>query len=321
MQVVNNKIDFFFIKFPIIFPIIYVSALYLFPNYENFIIILAILILAEPHFGATLPFMIDKKNQEMIRIKKFEFIFIPIFILLLSLLCFFSFKKEFLLFFFIANIYHVTRQSVGIIKLYISELNEKNINTVFIYSYNIILFFVGLFRFYLPIIPGEYLFLLNFLLILMFFLILIICYQKFKNYKNLFILSTGLLIFYPIAFVSNPVHSIIMGVTMHYSQYLLLTFIVGLRRNKQTIKKTNFFYLNNYLIKFFLIVFIYSIIMSFFSLLGKSNNDIFNQLIIIPITFQLLHFYFDGLLWKFSLKDNRENTLKYIFNIKQEQNN
>ena len=34
---------------------------------------------------------------------------------------------------------------------------------------------------------------------------------------------TGVLIFYPVCFVSNPVHAIIMGVTMHYSQYLFLT--------------------------------------------------------------------------------------------------
>ena len=315
MRVINSKIDFFFIEFPIIFPIIYATALYFFNNYETFIILFTILVLAEPHFGATWPFMLDKKNQETIFNKKTEFIFLPIMILLFSIFSFFYFTKEFLLIFFVANVYHVTRQSVGITSLYNSNLNERNLHINLIYFYNIILFLIGLFRFYLPIISNENLLLVNFILILMFFLIIIFCYLKFKNYKSLFTLTTGLIIFYPIAFVNNPVHAIIMGVTMHYSQYLVLTFIVGLRRQQEIRSDLKKKFLTSYLIKFFTIIFIYSILMTFFSTFGKSDNDLYKQLIIIPILFQLLHFYFDGLLWKFSIKKNRDNTLKYILNI------
>ena len=46
---------------------------------------------------------------------------------------------------------------------------------------------------------------------------------KFKFSENFFTMVTGVLIFYPVCFVDNPVHAIIMGVTMHYSQYLFLT--------------------------------------------------------------------------------------------------
>ena len=43
--------------------------------------------------------------------------------------------------------------------------------------------------------------------------------------ENFLTFVTGCLIFYPMCFVSNPVHAIIMGVTMHYTQYLYLTYL------------------------------------------------------------------------------------------------
>jgi hypothetical protein len=312
MHVIDNKIDFFFIKFPIIFPILYCACLYLFPNYEYLILLFTILILAEPHFGATWPFLTSERNHEMIINKKIEFIILPILILFFSVVFFFLFKKEFLLFFFVANMYHVTRQSTGVSKLYIRDVKEKKLHVSLIYTYNIILFLVGLLRFYLPIISNDKLLILNLILITIFIIIIMFCYLRFKKIDNLFTLSTGLLIFFPIAFVNNPVHAIIMGVTMHYSQYLILTSAVGLRRiqEKNVIKKGSL--LKDYLVKFIGIIFIYSIIMTLFSYFGKSDSYFLKELILIPIVFQLLHFYFDGLLWKFSLKENRNNTLKYL---------
>jgi hypothetical protein len=50
--------------------------------------------------------------------------------------------------------------------------------------------------------------------------------------------------------------------------------------------------------------------MSFFSYYTK---DVINpDLILIPIIGQLLHFYLDSQLWKFSLKHNVENVLKNL---------
>ena len=59
---------------------------------------------------------------------------------------------------------------------------------------------------------------------------------------------------------------------------------------------------------------IYAITMSILSLFGKSSNEILNFLIIIPIIGQMLHFYLDSQLWKFSLKHNRDNVLSYLKN-------
>ncbi len=52
-QIINKNFDLIFIKFPIIFPIIYGIILFTFPQYENILIFATLLFLAEPHFGAT----------------------------------------------------------------------------------------------------------------------------------------------------------------------------------------------------------------------------------------------------------------------------
>ena len=54
--------------------------------------------------------------------------------------------------------------------------------------------------------------------------------------------------------------------------------------------------------------------MSVLSIFGKNDSEILSSLIVIPITGQMLHFYLDSQLWKFSEEHNRENILKYLVN-------
>ena len=134
-QIFNKPIDLIFIKFPIIFPIIYGTALYTFPSYENIIIFIALLTLAEPHFGATWPFFLNKVNFSEINNKKNIYIFVPVLIIILSLAGFFYANSYFLLVFFAANMFHVTRQSYGICKLYKSNEQELGYQEKIIYAH------------------------------------------------------------------------------------------------------------------------------------------------------------------------------------------
>ena len=120
------KKEVFFVKFPILFPFVYLIVLYSFPNFETHLIFLTILILAETHFGATWPFFLDKVNASHIKQKKNELITIPILLTLFCIIGFFYFRNFFLLIFFAANMYHVTRQSYGVMNLYTKGLLEKN---------------------------------------------------------------------------------------------------------------------------------------------------------------------------------------------------
>ena len=66
------KKEVFFVKFPIIFPLVYLTVLYSLPSFETHLIFLTILILAETHFGATWPFFLNKVNFPYIKQKKIE---------------------------------------------------------------------------------------------------------------------------------------------------------------------------------------------------------------------------------------------------------
>ena len=305
MNIKKLNLEFNLVKFPVIFPIIYGFILYTLPQFETILIFVTILLLAETHFGATWPFFLNKSNSSLIKKNKIYFISIPIVIIIFSILGFLFIKPTFLLIFFAVNMYHVTRQSFGICKLYSSKFHEINFQEIFIYIFNFIFFLVGFFRFYFPIIETQHLISLNIFILLFILLTVAFFIYKFKSTENVYTFITGLIIFYPICFVGNPVHSIIMGVTMHYTQYLYLTHKVYKGRSSNDTAQTS---ITNYL---GMIIF-YSIIMSLLSLFGKSSSEIFSQLIIIPIIGQMLHFYLDSQLWKFSNPHNRENVLAYL---------
>ena len=305
MNIKKLNLEFNLVKFPVIFPIIYGFILYTLPQFETILIFVTILLLAETHFGATWPFFLNKSNSSLIKKNKIYFISIPIVIIIFSIFGFLYIKPTFLLIFFAANMYHVTRQSFGICKLYSSKINEINFQEIFIYIFNFLFFLVGFFRFYFPIIETQHLISLNIFILLFILLTVAFFIYKFKSTENVYTFITGLIIFYPICFVGNPVHSIIMGVTMHYTQYLYLTHKVYKGRSSNDTAQTS---ITNYL---GMIIF-YSIIMSLLSLFGKSSSEIFSQLIIIPIIGQMLHFYLDSQLWKFSNPHNRENVLAYL---------
>ena len=304
MHVISKNIDFCFIKFPIIFPLLYGFILFLFPSFENYLIFFTIVLLAEPHFGATWPFFLYKKNNIFIKNDKFFLILLPLLIVFFSLLGFIFFKNFFLLIFFAFNIYHVTRQSTGILKMYSENLFELQFQNYLLYFFNIIFFIIGYLRFYVPIINADHLIFLNLILIIFILFSILVNFIKFRKSNNYFTFVTGILIFYPICFVENPVHSILMGVTMHFSQYIAMTYKVVKKRNiiEGVLSSKNFFYL----------IIFYGLLMGILSLTTKAQFLSIHHLIVIPIIFQMLHFYIDSRLWKFSNAHNREHVLKHL---------
>lgn len=309
-MVITKKIDFLFIRFPIILPIFYGFFIYSFPSYENLIIFFTLMLLAEPHFGATLPFFLYSKNFPKILTEKIKFIIIPILIIFFTVFGYFYFYQFFLLIFLGANFYHVTRQSYGVCKLYNKNIDETNVQEFFIYLFNIIFFIVALLRFGLGYFENNLLY-LNIVILLLIFFMSVWYAKKFNFTKNYFTMITGILIFYPICFVDKPIHAIIMGVTMHYSQYLILTHKITLKR-KNIYQKYNF--------NFLIFIFVYGLLMALASssafVLETSvlflNEKLFKNLILIPLIGQMLHFYIDSNLWKFSDKHHRDVTLKHI---------
>ena len=318
LKLLNLNKELLLIKFPIFFPLIYGIILFTFPQFELHLIFLTILILAEPHFGATWPFFINKVNTSYIREKKLWLIYLPIVVLLSSLFGFIFFRNLFLLIFFAANIYHVTRQSFGICKLYCERIDEKKFQEILLYLVNFIFFIIAFFRFYIPMINENNIMVINILVSLLVLIIFVLYILRFGFSQNFLTFVTGCIIFSPVCFVNNPVHAIIMGVTMHYSQYLYLTYFIYKRREEEVVEHQNqkLFGIKYY--KYFFTISIYAIIMAILSLSRMYDDTvILKNLLIIPIMGQMLHFYLDSQLWKFSEAHNRATVLKYIKQIPQ----
>ena len=304
--------EFLLVKFPFFFPLIYGLILFNFPSFETTLIFLTILLLAEPHFGATWPFFLNKTNKDHILQNKISLIFIPLTIFFLCLVGFFFFNKIFYLIFFAANVYHVTRQSFGVSKLYTKEKSNVNFQEKHIYFFNFLFFFIAYLRFFLEIDIADFIIYLNIAVLFILGISIAMYLFKFGFDQSLFAFITGCLIFYPACFVNNPVHVILMGVTMHFSQYLFLTnkVVIGRKNeNKSELIKSRFS------MYFILVAIIYGSVMASLSMFGKYDEQALKNLIIIPIIGQILHFYLDSQLWKFSLKHNRDSVLKYIMNI------
>ena len=270
-QILDKNYELLFIKFPIIFPILYGLVLFSLPQYENILIFAALLLLAEPHFGATWPFFLNKTNMGEIKNNKIKYIIGPILIILFSLLGFIYTKKFFLFVFFALNFFHVTRQSFGICKLYKTSEKELWFQEKIIYLFNFLFFLIGILRFYFNIINDENIIIVNIIISSLLLLTFIFYLIMFKNIENFLIFVTGVIIFLPVCFVNNPVHVIVMGVTMHYTQYLALTYKVCKKRQSgelfMTKNKFNFPKIRNY--NFLLIILIYGFVMTLFSVYQK----------------------------------------------------
>ena len=112
---------------------------------------------------------------------------------------------------------------------------------------------------------------------------------KFGFSENFLVFLTGCLIFYPICFVQNPVHAIIMGVTMHYTQYLYFTYKVCDLRNRvdenNNDKKQMF---SSKIYNYLGIIIVYSIIMTGLSLFGKYEASILKNLMLIHLLYNIM---------------------------------
>ena len=82
------------------------------------------------------PFFLITLILNLLKENRITLISFPIIIAIASLIGFLFFKPTFLLIFFAANMYHVTRQSFGVCKLYTKEISQIKYQENFIYIFN-----------------------------------------------------------------------------------------------------------------------------------------------------------------------------------------
>ena len=312
-MIFSRYLDLIFIKFPILFVLTYLFFLFSFPEQEQKISLLVLLILAEPHFGATWTIFMDKEMRQIAKSREFDYIQFSIFLLILSILFFIISKNIFYILFFLYNAWHVTKQSIGICKLYSSNpLEVKFQNNILCISNILIVFFGAILYLMIGLISKETSFSIGRFFIFLTFLVFFYQLMKYKSFENSLTTFTGISIFLPSFFVSKPIHALLAGVTMHYSQYIALTLKLYLSKHKGIYSIKNvmgiLFYVKGYLIW----IISYGLLATSLTFIGAINKDFYSNLLILPILGQIIHFYLDGLVWQFRDPRIRETNLKHL---------
>jgi hypothetical protein len=319
--IISKKIDFFLIKFPIWLPITFFIITKNFGIlYLPFLILL--LFIGELHFGSTYIFFMDKNYRTEFIKNSYIYIIIPIMIIIFCFFVALYFSISSILFLILLfNFFHVNRQSIGIFRIFnhSSEFLLKKIFEILIYFFSFSLCLIGLLKFVFKSklyfdFQNDIFFYVNLLILIsVLFIILIMFYKKSFNLNNIFTYLTGVLMFYPVFLTDNLIDVFAMGVAMHYTQYIAITWSIFKNKSKQEISPernlNQFASLKNITI----LLFIYAIFMlslSNFNIQYKNENI---GIYIIPIFFQLIHFYLDTFLWKFSNTHTRENLLPFLF--------
>jgi len=202
-SVFNKFSDIFFIKAPFLFPLVYLYVLFNFPSHEYMLALITLLLLGEPHFGATWTIFFDKKIREYAYVNKITFIYGSIVLLIFSTLLFITSKNIFYLLFFGFNAYHVTRQSIGICSLFTTSAAEKNFQKKIIYLFNITIVFLSICYLMLDLIDSISAMKIGYLYLFISGIVIVFQYVKFNSWENTLTTLTGLTIFAPALFVET----------------------------------------------------------------------------------------------------------------------
>ncbi len=320
-NIISKKSDLLLIKFPIWIPILYLILSRL--DEVMFLpTLILFLFLGELHFGSTYGFFFDKNYRSQFKNNIYIYLVMPILILLFCVFIGFYFSISAVLFLILLfNFFHVNRQSIGVFRLF-NKLNDKKFKLIFetlIYFFSFGFCLIGLLKF---VFKSELFFnyqvqifiISNFLILLSLFVLILLMFLKERIVLDcIFTYLTGILIFYPVFLTDNLIEVFAMGVGMHYIQYIGLTWSIFQRKSQRNVspdKNLNYFAkLRNIVI----ILFIYSILMILCSNLNLNYNDEKIGIYLIPVFFQLIHFYIDMFIWRFSDNHTRENLIPFLF--------
>ncbi len=314
---ITNKLltDNLLIFYPFWFPLIYLILVVNIPSIAPFLFLIVLFLFAETHFASTWLFFFDKENWQWIKENSYKFIFLP-FYLVLAIVFIWKFNNGLVLVFhYIASGWHVTRQSIGILKL---SKNNNFITSFLIYGISFFCLGIGLTK------PGILSLSLsgnssNLILFSLMFLYIFSIFKVTDGSRRFYSFLTGISIYLPLLFIDNLAIATALGVGMHWCQYLALMWSIKIRKinliNKD-ISKSDFNFGNTFKINLIFVI-IYSFLMTSLAYFGmpnqKYNDGNYSILYLIPILFQLYHFYVDGFIWQFSNKHIKKSVGSYIF--------
>ncbi len=324
-------VDQLLISCPIVVPIVYLALIGQFPAYEALIFLAFVVLLGETHFGLTWLFFLDKENLKWAARRPLYSVVIPAVMTVGFLFVYFAVDSALaILLSSVFSAYHVTMQSVGIMRLYGGRNAATDIAAKIILGCSALFLLIGFLRFYNPVFDSAILVDAiarymdpsaagTFLVLALIAGILIFCLSQRRQGSSSFFLATltGSMLYSPYLFASRPEHAIAMGVGMHWCQYLAINFPIYVRKTQDG-QSRKIFSAGMAFWQICLALLVYSLVMGYFRIdhdvasLASYDFSI-SYLIVIPLVFQNLHYYSEMFTWKFSDPHIRERVGGYIF--------
>ncbi len=317
-SIVKNKlIEFNFLLLPIWILPLYFLTKNIFNSPELALIIFLILF-GESHFASTFLFYLDKGNKKLIETNKLILLYLPILIVFSYFLIGLKNFNLAVLIGALASALHVTRQSVGLTRLY--ESSKNKFYEGLIYFSSLLFLFLGFVKFFnikYSLFENSFLNFFNkyvsyidssiiqnkIILILIVLTLSVISISEKTNYKKRLLNLSGVLIYSPYLFVNHMYDAMVIGVGAHWSQYLIINYKVYFHNEKITSEKLHQI----------IFIIIYALIMAIIVYKFHMNKEFIKVLVLIPLSLHMFHFFVDAFIWRFSVKEIRETIGKKLF--------
>ena len=305
--ILSKYTDLLLIYCPFWVGLLYCGLIFEFSDSKDLIFVFFLLIFGESHFACTYLFFLDPKNKTYLRNNSATFLYLPLIILIsYYFLAYFDFQLAILIA-GVASGIHVTRQSIGINR--IAGFSKFHISEWLTYFMSGIGLVCGFLRFHSEFLSsfeiswreiGIYLLSINLLLSL-------VMMEKNINKFASYLTSSCLYLAY--LFVPEPQDAIAIGVGMHWCQYLAINYKVY--SNPDYVKSSSILAVS--------LIITFTFIMTFFETSGfvaapsSPSSKALSYFLLIPLTGQILHYYYDAFIWKFSNTHIRTTIGKALF--------
>ena len=323
-DVISHFGDYLLICLPLWVPIGFFLAFSVLSEGHALLFLMGLFLLGETHFAVTWLFFFDSNNWAWLKKRPVVYIWIPVLITVFFLSL--SYYKSVAAAVFLASVFsafHVTRQSIGLAKMYSSyESKVLNPALIGIYACSLYSLGVGFLRFYSDIdLSPEFLGDLRIMAVALPFLFMGYLFYVSKGQeesgKFYAVSLTGMILYGPYCLVERPEYAIAMGVGMHWLQYIALTVPLYLRKGHQGIetgKSDGLTFLTRHPSKLVIYVISYAMLMVMCRQWGIGFNTFeYSAMIMIPTCLQVLHYYFDGFIWRFSDPHIRKEIGGFLF--------
>jgi hypothetical protein len=305
--------DLLFVLAPFWIGFLYLAAVYILPAYRPFIFFVFLAVLGETHFGATGLFLLVRDNRAWLWQRRTLLLYTPCALVIAYIGLGVWNLQLAMLIGSVASGFHVTRQSIGISRLYGGI--RRGINELMIYGASLGFLGIGFARFYAPglPLPPSILSLIQtltplasgILLCGVAAYLLVVGAQSGFDRRWIAVL-TGCALYCPYCFVTAPQDAVAVGVGMHWCQYLTLNAVVYRRQAIATGTERR---VTTAAVLVVLYGFVMASILTAFGTTPASTN----LLVLLPLSGEVIHYYIDAFIWRFSDPQIRKTVGAYVW--------